>query len=53
MGFILVRCHMPSTPSGQIPHNGLAAGRDRDMLDDDALLPALPERVRKSLQSPA
>jgi hypothetical protein len=38
MGFILVRRHIP--PGGDTPRNGLAAGCDRDVLDDYTLLTA-------------
>ena len=48
MGFILARRHMPPPP-GHTPDNGLAAGRDRDVLDDDALLPALALQLRHRL----
>ncbi len=39
MGFILARRHWRApTPRVTVSHNGLAAGRDRDVRDYDALL---------------
>jgi hypothetical protein len=49
MGFILVHGHMPLHPLGSHSPQWLAAGRDRDMLDDDALLPALALQLRHRL----